>query len=59
MCLVTAPIVFWASRNSRKDFSKPEKNDGGCGGFFQEGKLVSTNFNQIQVKQINLKDSGG
>ena len=29
------------------------------GGFCEERKLVSTNFNQIQVKQIILKDSGG
>jgi len=27
--------------------------------FCEEWKLVSTNFDQIQVKQFNLKDSGG
>ena len=28
-------------------------------GFCDEWKLVSTNYDQIQVKQIILKDSGG
>ena len=32
--------------------------EGFCCGFCEEWKLVSTNFNQIQVKQIILKDSG-
>ena len=45
-------------------FSEKKKKclyDGGsiCGGFCEEWKLVSTNFNQMQVKQIILKDSGG
>ena len=30
-----------------------------CDLFCEEWKFVSTNFNQIQVKQIILKDSGG
>ena len=30
-----------------------------CGGFCEEWKLLSTNFDQIQVKQIIFKDSGG
>ena len=41
---------------TQRFFKNWERSDGGCGGFCEEWKHVSTNFNQIQVKQIILKD---
>ena len=57
MCLVPAPTVFWASRN---DFNKTWKYGHlmrywFVAAFAKNEALI----NQIQVKQIILKDSGG
>ena len=57
MCLVPAPTVFWASRN---DFKKTWKyghlmRHWFVAAFAKNEALI----NQIQVKQIILKDSGG
>ena len=54
MCLVPALIVFLSFTQQFKVVG-PTYSDGFC----KEWKLVSTNLNQIQVKQIILKDSGG
>ena len=56
MCLVPAPGEFWAFKNLEKWLSDVGSS---CGGFCVEWKLVSTTFNQMQVKQIISKDSAG
>ena len=61
MCLVPALIIFLSFTQqfykNLKNMSVLAYSDGFC--FCEEWKLVSTNLNQIQVKQIILKDSGG
>ena len=55
---------YLPSSSSRRVFSftqqffKSGKNGDPVGKDFVAGKLVSTNFDQIQVKRIILKDSG-
>ena len=50
MCLVPAPC-------EREKMAVRSEKYLGC--FFIEWKLILTNFNQMQVKQIVLKDFGG
>ena len=61
MCLVPAPGEVCASRTDFFEYLRNFARDVGCFSdfFCEEWKLVSTNFNQIQVKQIILKDFGG
>ena len=57
MCLVPALIVFLSF--TQQFFKNLKKKRSYSDGFCKEWKLVSTNLNQIQAKQIILKDSGG
>ena len=56
---LASPSPRWVISFTPRFFENGEMRQGFCCGFCEEYKLVSTNFDQIQVKQIILKDSGG
>ena len=55
---LASPSPRWVISFTLRFFENWEMWQGVCCGFYKEWKLVSTSFDQIQVKQIILKVSG-